>query len=72
MHYGLAAVKAIERSQTLAAARAWNPERFTTNTDPKILTVPERTWINKPINPEKKDPPQLARIVHEGWLLPVS
>jgi putative transposase len=60
VHFGLAAGKAIERSQTLAAARARNPERFTTNTDPKILAVPETTWINKPINPDKKEPPQLA------------
>ena len=44
---------------TLAAARTRNPERFTTNTDPKILAVPETTWINKPTNPEK-EAPQLA------------
>ena len=53
VHYGLAANKAIERSKTLAAARAKTPERFTTNNDPKILAIPETAWINKPA--EKTD-----------------
>lgn len=48
VHYGLAAGKAIERSATLAAARAQNPERFATTADPKILALPGTTWINKP------------------------
>lgn len=48
VHYGLAAGKAIERSATLAAARAQNPERFSTSADPKILALPSTTWINKP------------------------
>ncbi|MBP2215007.1 transposase InsO family protein [Arthrobacter sp. CAN_C5] len=48
VHYGLAATKATERSITLAAARQKNPERFSTETDPKILTVPGAAWINKP------------------------
>jgi len=48
VHYGLAAGKAAERAATLAAARARNPERFSTNLDPKILTTPDAAWINKP------------------------
>ena len=48
VHYGLAAGKAIDRSATLAAARAQNPERFSTTADPKILALPGTTWINKP------------------------
>ena len=48
VHYGLAAAKATERATVLAAARTKNPERFTTTNDPKILTIPETAWINKP------------------------
>ena len=48
VHYGLAAGKALERSATLAAARAQHPERFSTTRDPKILTLHETVWINKP------------------------
>ena len=53
VHYGLAAGKALERAKTLAAARTKTPERFTTNNDPKILTIPDTAWINKPA--EKAD-----------------
>lgn len=48
VHYGLAADKALERTKTLAIARAKTPERFTTNNDPKILAIPDTAWINKP------------------------
>ncbi len=48
VHYGLAPAKAQNRAETLAAARARNPERFTTHTTPKILTIPETAWINQP------------------------
>jgi transposase InsO family protein len=48
VHYGLAAAKSTDRSQVLAHARAAHPERFTTNTDPKILTMPPAAWINQP------------------------
>lgn len=48
VHYGLAAGKALKRSATLAAARARNPERFSTTADPKVLALPSTTWINKP------------------------
>ena len=41
VHYGLAAGKALERSKTLAAARARNPERFGTDADPQILDTPD-------------------------------
>ncbi|MFB8369760.1 hypothetical protein ACFC25_10390 [Pseudarthrobacter sp. NPDC055928] len=40
--------KALERTKTLAIARAKTPERFTTNNDPKILAIPDTAWINKP------------------------
>ncbi len=48
VHYGLSAAKAGKRSVTLAAARARNPERFSTRKDPKILAMPDAAWINKP------------------------
>lgn len=48
IHYGLAAGVAAERSKTLAAARAKNPNRFATTTDPKILALPGPAWINQP------------------------
>ena len=48
VHYGLAAGRAIERSKVLAAARAQNPARFSTRTDPKILALPGPAWINPP------------------------
>ena len=41
VHHGLADAKATERSMSLAAARAKNPERFSTNRDPKILGIPD-------------------------------
>lgn len=58
VHYGLAAGKALLRSATLAAAHARNPERFSTTADPKILTLPGTTWINKPEKKRKKTPTQ--------------
>ena len=48
VHYGLAAAKAAQRSRTLATARQRTPQRFTTTTDPKILTIPQTAWINQP------------------------
>jgi putative transposase len=53
VHYGLAAGKAVVRSETLETARSKNPSRFTTNTDPKILNLPEAAWINQP-EPEEQ------------------
>lgn len=48
VHYGLANTIAVERSAALAAARMAHPERFCTNTDPKILELPQSAWINQP------------------------
>ena len=48
VHYGLATVKAAERSIVLAAARSRHPERFATDQDPKILAIPTTAWINQP------------------------
>lgn len=48
VHYGFADGVAMKRSQTLAAARARHPHRFTTATDPKILALPGPAWINQP------------------------
>jgi putative transposase len=36
------------RIYPLATARAANPERFSSTTNPKILALPTTTWINKP------------------------
>ena len=56
VHYGLAAGKAIERSATLAASRAHNPERFSTTRDPKILTLHDTVWISKPPEQDEDQP----------------
>lgn len=48
VHFGHAHGVAKERSATLAAARAKHPERFNTDTDPKILALPGAAWINQP------------------------
>ncbi len=59
VHYGLAAATARARTAVLKAARAANPHRFSTTTDPKILDLPGTTWINKPMETttaEMKDP----------------
>lgn len=54
VHYGIADAVALKRSQTLAAARAKHPHRFTTTTDPKILALPGPTWINQPTETTQK------------------
>ena len=56
VHDGLAAGKAVERAATLATARARNPERFSTNLDPKILATPDAAWINKPTEAQNVEP----------------
>ena len=49
VHYGHAKTTQSRRIQTLTAARAQHPTRFTTPTIiPKILALPETAWINKP------------------------
>lgn len=55
VHDGPAAAKPVQRSAILAAARAQTPERFSTSTDPKILALPEATWINKPSEKAEND-----------------
>ncbi len=57
VHYGLADAVVARRVQTLAAARAATPNRFSTSIDPKILDLPEAAWINPPIT-ETKDQEQ--------------
>lgn len=54
VHYGFSDGVAQKRSQTLAAARAKNPHRFSTATDPKILAIPGPAWINQPIETAEK------------------
>jgi putative transposase len=49
VHYGLAETTAQRRVQTLAAARAATPNRFSSHADPKILDLPDAAWINPPI-----------------------
>ena len=56
--YGLAAGKALHRSATLAAARAQNPERFSTSADPTVLALPSTTWINKPAEKAEEETDQ--------------
>ncbi len=51
VHYGHSTTVAEERSAALAAARLAHPERFATNTDPKILELPQSAWINQPDAP---------------------
>ena len=62
VHYGLAAAKSVERSAILAAARARNPERFSTANDPKILALSGTNWIDKPAEQlvEETDPKPAA------------
>lgn len=56
VHYGLSDAVDQRRHHTLAAARAANPERFATATDPKILTLPDTAWINPPIREPAPEP----------------
>lgn len=48
VHYGHASTVAEQRSAALAAARLAHPERFASDTDPKILALPDDAWINRP------------------------
>jgi transposase InsO family protein len=48
VHYGHAATVTSQRTTALAAARLEHPERFSNNTDPKILALPNNAWINQP------------------------
>ena len=57
VHYGLAVQRTAERAATLTAARARNPERFSTHHAPKILALPQNAWINQPA---ERTPAELA------------
>jgi transposase InsO family protein len=48
VHYGLAGATTERRDTTLAAARAANPQRFSSTVNPKILDLPVAAWINPP------------------------
>ena len=56
VHYGHATTVTAQRSAALTAARLAHPERFATNTDPKILALPESAWINQPAQPVTETP----------------
>jgi len=56
VHFEIAENTSTQRSEILAAARAANPERFTTQEImPKILDLPQHAWINKPNNEIEKE-----------------
>ena len=48
VHFGLATDKAADRRTVLTQARARHPHRFGTIGTPKILDLPDTTWINRP------------------------
>ncbi|MGH8967869.1 MAG: transposase, partial [Actinomycetes bacterium] len=60
VHYGHAKTVDLQRSTALAAARAAYPERFATDTNPKILALPEDAWINRPAQPDTAAEPTAA------------
>ncbi|MBI3688530.1 MAG: hypothetical protein HY241_14585 [Actinobacteria bacterium] len=56
VHHGRARTVRAAREQTMTAARAAHPERFTTpRVLPKILDLPDTVWINKPPEPNQQD-----------------
>jgi putative transposase len=56
VHYNLTEQTRTTRTTTLAAARARNPERFTTTGEPKILATPQAAWINQPTSQQTDQP----------------
>jgi transposase InsO family protein len=58
VHYGLTDAVDQRRHAALAAARAANPERFTSTTTPKILNLPKAAWINPPL--QQPETPETA------------
>ena len=71
VHYGLATAKAAGRAEVLTAARARNPERFATTTDPKIRAIPTTAWINQPpdntsIELAAQHPPASSTLTNSG------
>ncbi|WP_413644503.1 IS3 family transposase [Micromonospora sp. RTP1Z1] len=60
VHHGRHHTVRANREQTLAAARAAHPQRFsTTRLLPKILDLPDQVWINKP-DRQTEPAPQVA------------
>jgi transposase InsO family protein len=59
VHYGLAEAATQRRTQTLAAARAATPNRFSGSVDPKILDLPDAAWINPPIAHTEDQQPEV-------------
>ncbi len=55
VHYGFSDGVAQKRSNTLSAARAKHPHRFSTAIDPKILALPGPAWINQPTETAEKE-----------------
>lgn len=55
VHFGHAHEVTHTRNQTLAAAHAANPERFSTDREPKVLQLPEAAWINRPKNNDETE-----------------
>ena len=60
VHYGLSAATDQVRHQALATARTANPERFTSSSIPKILTLPATAWINPPVTDPTATEPNSA------------
>jgi putative transposase len=57
VHYGLTDTTNEHRHRALAAARAANPERFSTTRTPKVLDLPDAAWINPPVpDPTRREP----------------
>jgi putative transposase len=48
VHFGLATDKAADRRAVLTGARTRHPHRFGAIHTPKILDLPDTTWINRP------------------------
>jgi transposase InsO family protein len=60
VHHGRHHTVRAAREQTLAAARAAHPERFSTHRVlPKILHLPDHAWINKP-DQQPEPQPQIS------------
>jgi transposase InsO family protein len=55
VHYGFSDGVAQKRSNTLSAARAKHPHRFSSANDPKILALPGPAWINEPKEASEKE-----------------
>lgn len=70
VHYALAANTDQRRRQTLAAARAATPNRFTGSTDPKIPDLPVAARINPPPPPHQTDRRSRTGARHRSRITP--